>query len=489
MRLLPLALLLACVSAAVAVEGSDTFPVMPSGERVLGSGIAGIAAVLIVENPGGEQGGQLHTDLRGRFRLELGGVVLEARGGDGFGVDPASGEESALASDLTRRLELHDFCALALETVAVFDELTQLDAEGRRWEGRSANGETGILYRDERGRVSGYDVRFESGEFLEVRFLEWVRLGDLELPARVRTDDAGGERTYRMGGFREEAMPAPGAAEPARWQDQDGLPPEARDALAAERAFARDSRTEGMKAAFLKWLVPRGTVFGPGPMSVEDRFASVPDALAEQPVLEWLPEWIVISGSRELAVISGRWDFIAVGAEFPTDFGQFLSVWERGPGGWRVLVDIASNQEEAQPLTARAEGRVIEARAPRIAMVPDPEALAAQVEGEFEALAFRDGYARSLVESSDADVMALRVGAIARRGPDALSVEERLGELGPRIEILGQAASTAHDMLATWGVMHFESVEDGPVRLAYLRVWQLETARWQIIADATRLMP
>jgi hypothetical protein len=390
---------------------------------------------------------------------------------------------------MTRRLLFHDFPALALETRPVFDELTQLDEEGTRWNGRSAGGESGILYRDDRGRISGYDVQFDRGEPLEVRFLEWARLGNLEMPVRVRTSDASGDHQYRIGGYREEAMPESATAEPARWRNESELPQDARDALAAERAFALSSKTDGMKAAFLEWLVPHGTVFGPGPMSVEDRFAAVPDEAAAQPVLNWLPEWIVISGSRELAMVSGRWDLIPVGAEFPNDFGQYLSVWQRGSQGWRVLADIGSDQEESQPLTPKAIGRMIEARAPRIAMVPDPGTLAAQVEGELETLAFRDGYAQSLVQSADTDVIVLRVGTTARRGVDALAVDERMAELGPRIEVLGSAAAAAHDMLATWGVMHFEAAEGGSVRLAFLRVWQLETVRWQIIADATRLLP
>jgi hypothetical protein len=486
----PIALLMICAVTGVAVAGElEVFRVMPPGERVLQSGITGISAVMIVEGGSGDQGGRLHSDLRGRIRLELGGVILEARDGRGFSVDSGSGEESALDATVTRRLLLHDFPALALETRPVFDELTQFDEAGTRWEGRGAGGESGILYRDDRGRISGYDVQFNSGEAFEVRFLEWVRMGDLELPSRVRTSDAGGDHQYRISGYREEAMPESGVAEPARWKDEGELPQDARDALAAERAFALGSKTDGMKAAFLEWVVPQGTVFGPGPISVEDRFAAVPDEASKQPALGWLPEWIVISGSRELAMISGRWDLTPVGGESPTDFGQYLSVWQRGPEGWRVLADIGSNQEEPRALTPKAIGRMIEARSPRIAMVPDPGTLAAQVEGEFEALAFRDGYAQSLVESADSDVIALRVGEIARRGVDALTVDDRVAELGPRIEVLGSAAAAAHDMLATWGVMHFEAVEGGPVRLAFLRVWQLETVRWQIIADATRLLP
>jgi hypothetical protein len=489
MSRIPFALLMVLATATVAVaQDPNVFTVMPPGERVLESGIAGIHAVVIVEGGGSEQGGLLHSDLRGRFRLELGGVVLEVRDGISFSVDSETGEESALEASVTRRLLMHDFPALALETRSVFDGLTPLDEQGTRWEGHGAGGESGILYRDDRGRISGYDVQFSGGETLEVRFLEWVRLGNLDLPARVRTSDETGDHQYRIGGYQEKAMPEPGKAEPERWSDEDELVEEARNALAAERSFALGSRTKGMKAAFLEWLAPQGTVFGPGPMSVEDRFAPVPDDPADQAALEWLPEWIVISGSRELALISGRWDLVPVGTEFPTDFGQYLSVWQHGPQGWRVLADIGSNQEEQLPLIPRATGRMIEARAPRVTMVPEPEILAAQVEGEFETLAFRDGYGQALVESADIDVIVLRVGEVARRSVEALTVDAPLADLGPRIEVLGSAAA-AYDMLATWGVMHFEAAEGGVVRLAFLRVWQLETARWQIIADATRLLP
>ena len=284
-------------------------------------------------------------------------------------------------------------------------------------------------------------------------------------------------------------MPEPAPTEPPRWREEEFLPVGAREALAAERSFALRSRTRGMKAAFLEWLVEGATVFGPDPTRVEDRFGSLPDAREEQPALEWLPEWIMISGSQELAAISGRWNLRPVGEEYPTVFGQYLSVWQRGPDGWRVLADIGTDQPESRPLTPQATGRMIVARAPRVTMVPDPQVLAAQVEGEFETLAFRDGYARSLENSADGEVIVLRAGVEAKMGVEALQVDEYLAALGPRIELSGSAASSSHDMLATWGVMHFDAVEGPPVRLAFLRVWQLETVRWQIIADVILPMP
>jgi hypothetical protein len=462
---------------------------MPPGERVLKSGIEGLSALLIVEGAGRTEAGRFHSDLRGRFRLELGGVTLEVRDGSGVSLDPESGRQSALAALPSRRLDLHDFPAYALESRSVFDEVRMLDGGGREWDGAGSDGSRGKIYRDEFGRISGYDVEMPDRTTLEVRFLDWISFAGFELPTRVSTVDARGSRLWRIANYREESMQDLTDSVPQRWHDQDALPAEAQAALASEREFALMARLEGIKAAFLEWLEPGATVFGPRPLTVEERYSTVPDAREEQPQLQWLPEWIVIAGSRELAFISGRWNLMPAGADQPTDFGQYLSVWARSGERWRVLADIGTTQPEARELTPRATGRMIEARAPRVMMVPDPDRLAAQVEGEFEELAFRDGYAAALRDRADADIVALRVGAAAARGVDALSCPEPLAERGPRIEITGSAASAAHDFLATWGVMHFDGAGDDSDRLAFLRVWQLETSRWQIIADAVLEMP
>lgn len=480
-------LLLGLLATSAGAGDPEVFPVMPPGERVLQSGIAGVSAVLIAEGVQGGQGGRMQSDLRGNLRFDLEGVVLELRDGQARSVDPASGRRAALDETARRRLALHDFFAIALQTRPVFAETTPLDLEGRRWRGRNPGGESGILYRDERGRVSGYDVHGSGGADLEVRFLEWTRLGDLELPARVRTVDERGTHSYRFSGFREEPMPDPGPPRPVRWRDEEDLPLAAREALGAERAFGAMARTRGMKAAFLQWLVPGATVFAPGPVPVEERFAPVPDDPSAQPALEWLPEWIVLAGSHRLAAISGRWNLRAPDAELPDTFGQYLSIWEHRPEGWRVVADIGTSQEEELPLTPRATGRVVEMRAPRVMMVPDPEVLARQVEEEFAGKAFADGYLRALRERSDPDVIVLRPGTVAARGSDALTASATIADLAPRIEVTGSAAAASNDLLATWGVMRFDG--DTPQRYAFLRVWQLETVQWQVVADVLLPMP
>ncbi len=482
-----LAGLLLLLAAPASADEPEVFTLMPPGERVLQSGIEGISAVMIVEGGGIEQGGRLHSDLRGRLRMEVGGIVLELRQGEAFSIDNDTAEQSRLDQAVARRLELHDFFAIALQTRAVFDEVSQADASGTSFEGKSANGESGTLYRDERGRVSGYDVRGSAAGDLQVRFIEWVNLGDNELPSRLRTNDASGERFYRLSAFREQAMPEPVTGEAPRWLEEDSLPVAALAALAAERDFALASRLRGMKAAFLQWVEPGGTVFGPGPMTVEERFAGVPDERDKQPALEWLPEWIVISGSDDLAAISGRWSVTPAGVEHATDFGQYLSVWRSTPDGWRVLADIGTDQEEQLPLTAHATGRVVQERGARDEA--DTDALATQVEQALQERAFRDGYAQALAALAVDDVIVLRVGAAATRDVSALSVQPDLADLAPRIELTGSASSTAQDLLATWGIMHFEPVSGESTRLAFLRVWERGPARWELVADIVRLMP
>jgi len=482
-------LVLSLIVSAGRADDPEVFQIMAPGERVLQSGIEGVSALLIVEGDGKSDAGKMHTDLRGRLRLELGGVALEVDEGRAFSVDPETGRQSALARLPARRLDLHDFIAYALETRALFDELEMLDDSGLRWRGRNGDGSGGMVYRDDRGRVSGYDATLPDGSGLEVRVLEWTRVRDFDVPARVQTVDARGARTWRLGGHREEVMAPSGEPVESRWKQEADLPAEAVHALESERAFSLMARNEGVKAAFLHWLRPGGIVFGPGPMPVEERYANVPDAKADQPGLQWLPEWIVIAGSRELAMISGRWELTPVDAELPTDFGQYLSVWARQRDEWRVIADIGTDQPEQRDLTPRATGRMIEALAPRPMMIPVASQLAAQVEGAFQEIAFRDGYRTALKNHADRDVFALRVGAAAARGSEHLTVPEALADLGPRIEVTGSAASAAYDFLATWGVMDFGPNDGGPQRLSFLRVWQLEVSRWQIIGDVYREMP
>lgn len=472
-------LLVLCASAA---HGDEPFRVMPPGERVLQSAVPGISGLLIVEGAGMEQGGRLDSDLRGRVRLALGGIVLEVRDGQAFSLDATGSGESRLDAGVARRLQLHDFFGIALQTRPVFDEVTLADREGRRWTGRNELGETGEIFRDDRGRLSGFLVESPQAGKVEVHFLAWVRLGDLEVPSRVQTRDASGERTYRITAHREYEMPPPGPQQPARWLDEDALPMAAREALAAERAFALTSRGRGMKAAFLEWLVPEGVVFAPGPVTVGERFASVPTAKEEQPALDWLPEWIVISGDLDRAMISGRWSMVEVGAELPANFGQYLSIWERRAEGWRVVADIGSSQKEDRPLTPRAKGRVLAVRSEA-----PGEPSAAEIESVLEDRAFREGYRAALHFLAVEDVLALREGVAAALGVPALSVDPALADLAPRIHLHGSSVGT--DFVATWGIMDFESPGADPVHQAFLRVWQRGPVRWQITADVARNLP
>ena len=150
---------------------------------------------------------------------------------------------------------------------------------------------------------------------------------------------------------------------------------------------------------------------------------------------------------------------------------------------------MAAAVPEARPLTPRATGRMIEALAPRPMVVPIASELAELVEGQFQEIAFRDGYGAALKNQADRDVIALRVGSAAAMGAEHLTVPDAIADLGPRIEVSGSVASAAHDFLAVWGVMDFGPNEGGPQRLAFLRVWQLETSRWQIVADVHRELP
>lgn len=283
------------------------------------------------------------------------------------------------------------------------------------------------------------------------------------------------------------AVPARPAEPAARWRDESALPSGARDALAAERAFATMAREDGLKAAFLEWLVDGATVFGPGPMPVQARFGGLPDAPEAQPALHWLPEWILCAGSQDLAAISGRWGMAAAGAADETVFGQYLSIWRQTPEGWRVLADIGTSQEEARPLTPTATGRVVGPASTAPAL--DHEHLAAEIEHGLEEDAVRDGYAAALRARALTDVLVLREGQVARLGAEALDVDPAIAGLAPRTELSGSAESAAGDLVATWGLMHFTRGDASERDFVFLRVWEPGPAHWQLAMEICNPLP
>lgn len=224
------------------------------------------------------------------------------------------------------------------------------------------------------------------------------------------------------------------------------------DMVAAERAFAADASARGTRAAFLAALADDGLVFAPGPGSGQRTWEARPD---NKNRLEWAPELAEISASGDLGYTSGPWRFTADGAEKPSGFGHFFTIWRKGADGkWKVLIDhgISHKAEVAFPEKVLRRGG--------LGLGEPPGWPVGVAELRSADLAPAGALNTRMVS---ADFLRLREGAL----PDSRAEGPALPSKALRVDT-GQVVSAAGDLAASWG--------GGVGSPAWLRVWRRPTA-------------
>jgi len=111
--------------------------------------------------------------------------------------------------------------------------------------------------------------------------------------------------------------------------------------LAAERAFARMSVAEGMRAAFIANFADDGIGFQPGPVRIREAFAARPAPANPKAItLDWEPAAAGIARSGDFGFTTGPWVLTDNVGGRPARHGIYFSVWRRaGDGPWRVAID------------------------------------------------------------------------------------------------------------------------------------------------------
>lgn len=179
---------------------------------------------------------------------------------------------------------------------------------------------------------------------------------------------------------------APGAAQPST-------------IVAAEIAFARAAREQGQWTAFRQFAAPGALLHGQnGPFPIEPWLATQTDP---PEAVQWEPRAVVISCDGALAVSQGR-------SRTPDGkVGNFLTVWERQPGGeYRYIFDAGGPDVPQPPPRPRIEdGNIVVtsidavqgmvASCPRSgAPIPPPPAIPVGEDGKTDARLSRDGTLR-----------------------------------------------------------------------------------------------
>lgn len=179
---------------------------------------------------------------------------------------------------------------------------------------------------------------------------------------------------------------APGAAQPST-------------IVAAEIAFARAAREQGQWTAFRQFAAPGALLHGQnGPFPIEPWLATQTDP---PEAVQWEPRAVVISCDGALAVSQGR-------SRTPDGkVGNFLTVWERQPGGeYRYIFDAGGPDVPQPPPRPKIEdGNIVVtsidavqgmvASCPRSgAPIPPPPAIPVGEDGKTDARLSRDGTLR-----------------------------------------------------------------------------------------------
>jgi hypothetical protein len=252
---------------------------------------------------------------------------------------------------------------------------------------------------------------------------------------------------------------------------QPSAPDPAASLAAAESAFAAHSVREDMRAAFLAAFSDEG-------MLVSGGWVRAKEALGPRPappiVLDWRPAHVEAARAGDLGLSTGPWK-ITPRDGTPARHGQFVSVWRREGGTWKVLVDLGISNDGPVFQDAPLEAAVV----PRVASTGGS---AAQAEREFEAAAAREGLRTALATHGARDMRFYREPAGPLVGREAaLASAHAQARFEYRIE--GEGAAASDDLAYVRG-----TYTSGASRGVFLRVWRREAQGWRVAMDVANAL-
>lgn len=243
----------------------------------------------------------------------------------------------------------------------------------------------------------------------------------------------------------------------------------------AERTFAADGLTLGLKRSFLKHMAADAIIFTPAPTDARAFYES--RANEAGPKLEWWPAWIVAARSGDLALSTGPSFFDGKPG------GWFASIWRKDADGvWRWIYDGGS---AADPVAAPLQ------TAPA---VKSQVAIAGEASPAVAFDAVRASEA-TLSQSAEKDasqaykvVLAADAHLIGPRGTRALlptAIDERLKRLPAAMSLTlrGGGASRAGDLVWTHGEASWGGTGQNSVQAHYMHVWQRRPEGWRLIFE------
>lgn len=243
-----------------------------------------------------------------------------------------------------------------------------------------------------------------------------------------------------------------------------------------ERDFARTARAKSVRQAFLEFFAPGGVVFQPGPVGALEHWEKRPESPA---LLAWDPVRADISSDGRIGYTTGGWEFRPAGPDGePAAYGQYVTLWERQPGGeYKAVLDIGNTHPK--PAAPEKSWTAPESVPPREGRRPDG----------FEPASGLIGIERYEELLAD-DVRLYRPEKFALIGKKAALAElrrERKEIKDGRTE--GEKCAGADDLMYCYGFLVTDRADGSAARGNLVRIWKFRDGKWRIVLELYAPLP
>jgi len=259
--------------------------------------------------------------------------------------------------------------------------------------------------------------------------------------------------------------------------------PELAPLVEAQRSFAQSAAEKGTKATFLDFLKDDATVFEPAPVNgkVYWEYQKTDPAT----LLERTLTYSDIDANGLLGYTTGNWRTYQKGKnEGFARFGQYVTIWERGPNGkFMVSVDLAVSHDKLPFSETDKPILTKQKRDPNLRGWSPADTLTNFLRLSMTSAKLGGAYGKFAGD----DVRILRDGAppIIGKKLAVKAMDDYVSVSFPRKYVLFQSA----DMAYTWNPCNFDNTNEGMVEGNCLHIWKLRKKKWYIVLGAFAPIP
>jgi ketosteroid isomerase-like protein len=257
------------------------------------------------------------------------------------------------------------------------------------------------------------------------------------------------------------------------------------DVIDAENAFAKLSRDENTRAAFLENFAPTGVVVARGEIiNAIERWGATP---ADSALLNWRPVYADISIDGDLGYTTGPFEYFKDRKDSQAiGFGYYSTVWKKqSDGKWKVAIDLGISLRQSDSIATTVN-------------VPKVKGTkSSSVTSKADFISMEEAYLKVLNETSTSFRPEFLAEEFRLHRPNIVPVNKKdnlslLNEAQRKFtfEHVFSEISTSGDLAYSYGNVTIEITRDNvpkTIPANYMRVWKRIDQKWQIVLDVISL--